>query len=407
VSAPGRQVDISKERLVLGDAAGRIAQVAGTIGAIGLVGSAVLGLAGGDPQSRAHLLQSYLVSFSFFLSIVLGGLFFVLIQHVTRAGWSVVVRRLAEGFAANAGLMAVLLLPILAGLGDIFLWAREDVVAHDHLLQAKKPYLDAPWFFARMLLYFGSWIGLGTWLFRKSVAQDASGDPAATLQMQKVSAGGLFVFAITVTFCAFDLLMSVDPHWFSTIFGVYYFAGSALVLFATLVITSYLMQRSGRLTGVISIEHYHDLGKLMFAFIVFWSYIAFSQYMLIWYANIPEETQWFLRRQTGQWTALSWFMLIGHFIVPFLVLVSRIPKRRKGPLFAAAIWVVFIHWVDMYYLVMPRVSDGVIPLHWLDLTCFFGIGGLFVAAFAVRFRDRSLLAQGDPRLAESLAFENF
>jgi hypothetical protein len=201
--------------------------------------------------------------------------------------------------------------------------------------------------------------------------------------------------------------MSLEPHWFSTIFGVYYFSGSALVLFAALIITSYFTQRSGWLTGVISTEHYHDLGKLMFAFVVFWAYIAFSQYMLIWYANMPEETQWFLRRQTGQWTALSWFMLIGHFIVPFLALISRIPKRRKEPLVGAAVWILIIHWVDMYYLVMPHTSDGVVPFHVIDLTCFLAVGGLFVAAFAMRFRRRSLLAQGDPRLAESLAFENF
>ncbi len=388
---------------MLGDAARKVAVIAGTIGVLAFAASAALGLRGvGD-----RFFQSYLVSYCFFLSISLGGLFFVLIQHVTRAGWSVVLRRFAEGLAVNTGLMAVLLIPILIGLKPLFLWARGDEIADDALLQGKRAYLNELFFYIRMLIYFGSWILLSRYLFSKSVAQDASGDPAATLQMQKVSAGGLFLFAITVTFCAFDLLMSLEPHWFSTIFGVYYFSGSALVLFAALIITSYFTQRSGWLTGVISTEHYHDLGKLMFAFVVFWAYIAFSQYMLIWYANMPEETQWFLRRQTGQWTALSWFMLIGHFIVPFLALISRIPKRRKEPLVGAAVWVLIIHWVDMYYLVMPHTSDGVVPFHVIDLTCFLAVGGLFVAAFAMRFRRRSLLAQGDPRLAESLAFENF
>jgi hypothetical protein len=405
LSATAHHVDISKERLVLGEAGTRVARGAGAVGVLGLVASGFL--AGGDPETQARFLLSYLVSYCFFLSIVLGGLFFVMIQHVTRAGWSVAVRRLAEGFMANAWLMAVLFLPILLGLDRLFLWARPEVVAEDPLLQVKQPYLNATFFVVRMAVCFGSWILLGGWLFRKSVQQDETRDPGATIAMQKVSAAGLFVFAITVTFCAFDLLMSLEPHWFSTIFGVYYFSGSVLVAFGALALASHLMQRSGRLTGVISIEHYHDLGKLMFAFVVFWSYIAFSQYMLIWYANIPEETQWFLRRQNGQWTTLSWFMLIGHFLVPFLALISRVPKRRTGPLIAAAVWILFVHWVDMYYLVMPHASAGVVPFHILDLTCFVGMGGLFVAAFAARFRRRSLLAHGDPRLSESLAFENY
>jgi len=407
LSATTHRVDISKERIVLGDAAGRIAGVAGTIGVLGLLASGYLGYSGGGPENQTRFLQSYLVSFCFFLSITLGGLFFVLVQHVTRAGWSVVVRRFAEGFMANAWLLAVLSLPILFGLERLFPWARADVVAHDPLLQAKEPYLNRAFFLIRVGACFASWILLGGYLFRKSVQQDVSGDPAATLQMQKVSAGGLFLFAVTVTFFAFDLLMSLEPQWFSTIFGVYYFAGSVLATCGALVITSWLTQRSGRLTGLISIEHYHDLGKLMFAFVVFWAYIAFSQYMLIWYANIPEETQWFLDRQTGQWTALSWFMLIGHFIVPFLALISRIPKRRKEPLLLGSLWILLVHWVDMYYLVMPHAHEGVVPFHVQDLTCFLGIGGLFVAAFATRFRRLALVAQGDPRLAESLAFENF
>jgi hypothetical protein len=400
-------VDISKERLVLGDAAGKIARVAGTIGVLGLLASAFLGYSGGSPENHERFLLSYLVNFCFFLSIVLGGLFFVMIQHVTRSGWSVVIRRFAEGFMANVWLMAVLLIPLLLGLDRLFLWAQPEVVEHDHLLQIKQPYLNTTFFLIRMFVYFGSWFLLSRYLFNKSVEQDETRNPATTIQMQKVSAGGLFLFAVTVTFCAFDLLMSIEPHWFSTIFGVYYFSGSVLVTCGALIITSYLTQRSGRLAGVISIEHYHDMGKLTFAFVVFWSYIAFSQYMLIWYANIPEETQWYLARQTGQWTTLSWFMLIGHFIVPFLALISRIPKRRKEPLVIAAVWILLIHWVDMYYLIMPHASEGVVPFHVQDLTCFLGIGGLFVAAFATRFRSRSLLAQGDPRLSESLAFENY
>jgi len=159
--------------------------------------------------------------------------------------------------------------------------------------------------------------------------------------------------------------------------------------------------------NLITIEHYHDMGKFVFAFVVFWAYIAFSQYMLYWYANIPEETVWFLKRQTGQWEAWSWLLLLGHFIVPFLALISRIPKRRKETLIAGAAWMLFMHWVDIYYIAMPPTSEGRVPLSLLDLTAMLGVGGFFVASVATRLRDRSLVARRDPRLDESLAFENF
>jgi hypothetical protein len=224
--------------------------------------------------------------------------------------------------------------------------------------------------------------------------------------MQKVAAPSMFLFAITTTFSAFDLLMSLEPSWYSTIFGVYFFSGSVLGFLALLPITSLLLQRSGRLVGVISTEHYHDMGKLLFAFVVFWTYIAFSQYMLYWYANIPEETVWFLKRQTGEWTTFSWFLLLGHFLVPFLALISRTPKRRPWVLSLGAGWLLLMHWADLYYLAMPRLSAETIPFHALDLTTFLAVGGFWVGVFAMRMRQHSLIPERDPRLPESLAFEN-
>jgi hypothetical protein len=203
--------------------------------------------------------------------------------------------------------------------------------------------------------------------------------------------------------------MSLAPRWVSTIFGVYFFAGCALACFALLPLVTFFLQRSGRLVGIVSIEHYHDMGKLMFAFVVFWSYIAFSQYMLIWYANIPEETTWLLSRFRGQWGAFSWFILLGHFLLPFLTLISRILKRSPVGLVCASLWLLAVHWADIYWLSMPSLGDGSgqLPFHLLDLTCFLAVGGLSVGAWATRMRGRSLLAKRDPRLSESLAFENF
>jgi hypothetical protein len=204
------------------------------------------------------------------------------------------------------------------------------------------------------------------------------------------------------------MLMSLDPRWFSTIFGVYYFAGSALGFFALLPIVVYVTQRTGRLRAFISTEHYHDLGKFAFAFTVFWAYIAFSQFMLIWYANIPEETEWFLKRTTGQWTGMSWMLLVGHFILPFLMLISRVPKRRGGLLVLPAVWILAMHWMDIYWLSMPELphgAPGVIPFSILDVTCLVGIGGILMGATLLRVRGVSLMPRRDPRLAESLQFE--
>ncbi|GJM43413.1 MAG: membrane protein [Gemmatimonadota bacterium] len=410
VSAPNRAIDLSGEQITLGPVGDRVTRIAGAIGVLGLVATALLGMQGGV-EGQARAMNSYLVAFCFFLSIMLGALFFTLIQHVTRAGWSVVLRRFAEAIAANAPLMAVLALPILVpialGRDLLYVWTSSEALAHDHLMAGKVGFLNPTFFLIRMVVYFGAWSLMGSWFFRKSVEQDTSGDPNLTVKMQSASAPGLFVFAITLTFASLDLLMSLEPNWFSTMFGVYFFAGSALAFFATLPIVSYFTQKAGRLVGLISREHYHDMGKFVFAFIVFWAYIAFSQYMLYWYANIPEETVWFLRRQTGQWESLSWLLLFGHFIVPFLALISRIPKRAKGTLIVGAFWMLLMHYADLYYVAMPHLSEGVIPLSLMDLTAMLGVGGFFVASVATRLRNRSLVPQRDPRLHESLAFENF
>ena len=268
------------------------------------------------------------MTFAFFLSISLGGLFFVLLEHCTRAGWSVVARRVAEAIAANVWLMAVLAIPVVLGMHHLYHWSDAAAVAHDPLIEAKVGFLNPTFFMIRLAIYFTIWGVMATFLYRTSLAQDASGDPALTLRMERLSAPGMVLFALSLNFAAFDLLMSLDPHWFSTIFGVYYFAASVVAFFAVMPKVLWALQSRGILKNAITVEHYHDFGKLLFAFVVFWAYIAFSQYMLIWYANVPEETEWFLKRQTGEWTTVSLLLIFGHFVVPFLLLVSRFIKRR-------------------------------------------------------------------------------
>ncbi len=405
-----RVVDISRDRLHLQAAANPVLWGAGLIGVLGLVASALLGIGAGDEGERFFF--SYLVSFCHFLSISIGALFFVMIHHVARAGWSVVVRRFAEAIAANLAPLALLFVPILLGMHQLYHWTHAEAMAHDPLLQGKSAFLNVPFFVVRAVIYFVVWGALSQYYLSRSARQDETGDWRITIRMQNWGAPGLVLFALTVTFAAFDFLMSLDPHWYSTIFGVYYFAGGVLGFFALLPILSFLVQRSGRVAAAITPEHYHDMGKLIFAFVVFWAYIAFSQYMLIWYANIPEETGWYLKRQTGEWAGLSLALLFGHFVLPFILLISRYVKRRSRLLTLGALWVLFFHWVDIYWLVIPEMPSvrnaepGVVPLHPLDLTCFLGIGGVYIAILVWRLKKNALIPVKDPRLDESLAFEN-
>jgi hypothetical protein len=198
----------------------------------------------------------------------------------------------------------------------------------------------------------------------------------------------------------------MDPHWYSTMFGVYYFAGAAVGIFALLPIMAVLTQRSGRLTRAIHDEHYHDLGKQLFGYVVFWAYIAFSQYMLMWYGDIPEETSWYLRRQRNGWEVLSLLLLFGHFVLPFVALMSRVPKRRPKVLAAMGVWILLMHWADLHWLVMPELHPEGFAFHLMDVACLVGLGGLFAAVVLKRLSGRSLIPEKDPRLAESLAFEN-
>ncbi len=410
-------------------------------GGLALGAACVLAILTGDGMRRFWF--AYLVNFSFLLSLSLGALFFVLLQHVTRAGWSVVVRRVAEVVACNLLLMAVLFLPILgvvaAGQGTLYPWAQstahgpadadataehghaahgDDTAAHggghghglDELTLAKRPYLNAPFFALRWAVYFAVWGGLALVCWRRSLRQDAEADPGLTLGLERLSAPGLVIFALTVTFAAFDLLMSLDAHWYSTIFGVYYFTGATVGFFALMILALQALQRRGLLAASVTVEHYHDLGKFLFAFVFFWGYIAFSQYMLIWYANIPEETGWLVRRglalqAPNVWSVAILLLLVGHFLLPFGGLLSRHVKRHRTALAGWAGWLLLMHWVDVYWLIMPEYTTDHLPLA-VELVCLAGMGLLFVAGLVVAASGRNLVPVRDPRLGESLALEN-
>ena len=372
-------------------------------------GCAVLGAAACAVLGASNPKQfffSWLVSFLFFLSLALGGLFFVLIQYATQGGWGIVLRRIGETVFAMLPVMAVLFLPLLLGLRDLYSWAVPGAAEHDALLRWKAPYLNLPFFLIRAAMYFGVWSFMALLYFRGSRGQDVTGDPAVSARLRRLAGPAIIVLAVTQTFASIDWIMSLTPHWYSTMFGVYFFAGSFVGFIALLSILAAAMRQAGLLETVISAEHLHDMGKLLFAFTSFWAYIAFSQFFLIWYANLPEETIWYKARLEGSWEAVSLLLMAGHFGVPFLYLMGRDVKRRGWTLAVGGAWLLAMHFVDLYWQVMPTLHpEGVRPSP-LDVAAFIAVGGCFVAAAGWLMRRQALVPLGDPRLAESLAFEN-
>ena len=388
--------------------------------------------------------QGYLVAFSFVLSISLGAMFFVLIQHLMRAGWSVVVRRFAEVFCLNILVVGVLFLPIAwsvwHGDGLVYSWAKTDtasatahvqselelaektyLVSHplssteteDHQASAAhsahKPWLSNNRFLVTWAILFAIWIGLAVFYFRNSVNQDKSKDVKLTLRMEWWSGIATILFGFSLTYGSFDLLMMLDPTWFSTIFGVYYFSGSAVAGLASLLLTVLFLRRLKMVPKVFSDELQRDLGRLLFAFVFFWAYIGFSQYMLLWYANMPETTGWMVNRgmstATGYqntWGGLAIFLLLAHFILPFCGFMSRHIKSDSKWMIFWAIWLLGLHYLDLYWIVIPEMNaEFTVSLIEIGtaiaVVAVYGLSALWIASCC------NLFATGDPRINESLS----
>lgn len=361
---------------------------------------------------HARAMYGYLFGFIAVLSLALGCMVFILLQHITKAGWSVSIRRIAEVSISLMPLFIIFFIPIALSIHEIFPWTHAEHI--DEILSKKLPYLNEKFFLARSFAYLLIWALIGVVFYRLSVAQDKGGGHEPTKTMQIISAPCIILFGLSLTFASFDWIMSLQPHWYSTIFGVYFFAGCLLFGLAFMTLISMLLQKNGYLKTSITKEHYHDLGKLMFGFTVFWAYIAFSQFMLYWYGNIPEEIEFYTHRLHHGWEIISWAMPVSHFFIPFLALMSRFLKRKKLVLAINCIWVILVHLVDLYWLIIPAYSDPKIgsgPEH-LHLSLFdvlplLGLGFIFLGAFFFVLGRKKILAVGDPRLPESLAFENF
>ncbi|CAN5540609.1 hypothetical protein BH10PLA1_BH10PLA1_21200 [soil metagenome] len=370
-----------------------------------LMGLTALGLLGAgvgwwyDPHSFYF---SYLVAWFFALTIVLGMMFFVLLQHVTDAGWSVVVRRPAEQFLSAIPLMAVLAIPLVIAAfhSELFKWTATPT---PHEAVEKAAYLNLPFLMVRLVFYFAVFFTIARIMRGKSLAQDVSGDPQLSWSMRRLSAPGFVIYALSFTFLCFDWIMSLQYEWFSTIFGVYVWSGSAVAALGMLSIFVVKMSRRS-LRGKVDETTIHDLGKLLFAFAVFWAYIAFSQFFLIWYANIPEETSFFLVRWVGPWKILSVLLLFIRFVLPFVILMSALTKRRPRILVGMSVVLLLGHYLDLYWLIMPnRSADGLGKTMWIDAACLLGVGGLMLLKVIRAINGSSPFPLKDPRLHESLS----
>jgi len=407
-SSHAKAIDASELKLPTSHWVSKLPVVSIFVGVVAL--AIALGMSTGSHEKIELFQWSFHTSYMYYLSMALGCLFFVLVQFATRAGWSVVVRRFAETYAATLPLFAVLFIPVVMSLHTVFHHWTSEEAQKDPVVIAKAAYLNESFFIGRGIFYVVLWSVLGIYYYRKSVKQDQSGDQAITFKLQKVSYPGIALFALSVSFCAFDWIMSLNPHWYTNMFGVYYFAGSIMIVYALLLLTTLALRGGTKIGNYISVEHIHDLGKLLFGFNIFWTYIAFSQYFLIWYSNIPEETEFYAMRSLGEhgahWLPWSIALIVGHFAVPFAFMMSRHIKRQPLLIGLGSVWMLVIHYVDIHWLIRPNWHNELNHFGIIDILTLLGIGGLFIGFATLLLRRNSLIPQKDPRLTESMSFEN-
>jgi hypothetical protein len=361
----------------------------------------------GAAVSPREAFFSYLVAFVYWCGLALASVILLMIFHATHARWMTVLRRPLEVMAASVAIFLVLFIPVAVGMKYLYVWvdppadlARETL----KLIAHKRPYLNVTGFVVRAVVY----LLLGTFLSQRlygwSLRQDVSGEVALTQRQRNLGAGGLPFIALAMTFAAFDWLMSLNPAWFSTVFGVYYFAGSFVATLSLLAVVTDMGRARQVFAGHMTDEHTHNIGKLMLGFTCFWTYIGFSQLLLIWIAGLPEETPFYIVRFGSGWAWVGAFLIFGHFFLPFGALLSRSLKRNPRRLAVVAIWILLVHYIDIFWLVMPTLHPEGFSLHWTNFTAFLGVGLLAVAFAVSRLRGRFAIPVRDPYLAESLRY---
>lgn len=347
--------------------------------------------AAGNPQ---RFLESYLVGYLFWTGIALGCAALLMLHHLVGGGWGVAIRRLLESGTRTFPLAAVLALPVLLGLRSLYVWARPEAVAGDKLLQHKQPYLNVPFFLGRTAFYFAVWLALAWALNRWSAEEDRTGSPAVRSRLQRLSGPGLILYGLTVTFASVDWVMSLEPHWYSTIYGILFMVGQALATLAFAITALLVVGTRPPLAEILTPQNFHDLGNLTLAFVMLWAYVAFSQFLIIWSGNLPEEIPWYIARTRGGWGAVAVGLILFHFALPFLLLLSRQNKRRLRTLGVLAGAILVLRLVDLYWIVAPAFRRPELAVHWMDVAAPVGVGGLWIGAFVWQLKRRPLVPAG-------------
>ena len=395
LNPPSADIEVLRKRALMAGVAGLV------LCAIGFV------------VNRDHFFRSWLIAFLLFLGISLGSMTLMMIQHLTGGSWGV-FRRVFEASSRTLPLMALLFVPVAAGMTSLYPWTHADLVAGDHIMQHKAPYLNTGFFLVRAVFYFAGWIGLAFMLNRLSKRQD-EGETKVNTTIQRVSGFGIVFYALTITFAGIDWIMSINPHWYSTLFGFLMMGGQGLSTLTFTIVISHYLSRRPPMQELLKPHHFHDLGKLSLAFTMLWAYFNFSQFLLTYAANLVEEVPYFLARMDHGWQYLAIFLVVFHFFVPFFMLLSRDNKRASSRLVMIALWILFVRYVDIYMQVTPEFgSDGgnlhMLPgehashffVHWLDLAAPLAVGGLWMWMFTTQLLQRPMLAFRDPYLREAL-----
>ena len=368
-----------------------------------VIGVAALGLCLlGAFFNRQQFFLSYLTAYLFWLGIPLGALGIVMIHHLVGGTWGFIIQRPLEAAIRTFPVMALLFLPLFFGLPDLYVWTRPEALAHDKLLQEKSLYLNVPFFVLRALLFFAIWILVGYFLARWSREQDRAADGLLVERLQTLSGPGLILYGLTVTFSAIDWLMSLEPQWYSTIYGMIFMVSHGLVALAFVTATVYFLSRQEPLSAVISPSVFHDLGNLLLAFVMLWAYLSFSQFLLIWVENLTKEIPWYLHRMAGGWAGIAVSLIVLQFALPFLLLLSRTVKRKAAMLCAVAVLIMVMHLIELFWFVTPTFYPAGVNLHWTMVLAPIGIGGVWFSAFVWQLKQQSLLPFRDPRFVAIL-----
>jgi hypothetical protein len=361
-----------------------------------------LGLAAGAAEDYQQYLRSWLVAFLLVLSLPLGSLALLMLHSLTGGAWGLAIRRVLEASVRTLPVAALAFVPIALGLHELYEWSHADVVAADPILAHKAPYLDPRGFVLRGGGYFVLWGLLAVAVSRIGSRLDRSAEESVARRLRAVSAPGLALYAVTLTFASVDWAMSLEPHWFSTLYGMIFVVGQGLATFAFAIVAAAWLRRREPYARRLRPEHFHDLGKLLFAFVFLWAYLAYSQYLIIWTGNLAEETPWYLHRSSHGWQAVAIFLIALHFVLPFAVLLTRKVKRTPRLLAAIGGWLLLMRLVDLYWLIVPAFHHEGIHLSWMDVVAPLALGALWLAAFAHQLARRPLDSALDAQL-ESVA----